>query len=810
MTPKSIFRIGWTACTVGVALAAVVARAQDAAEFGSELLQLESHAARLARHPVQVQGPRGPRFVEERLAEGELYYRLHDYERASILLYDIVEHHQNHVAYPDALMLLGDTLAAAGDSSGARMRYQEVLDHAHEPRFRGYLQRAMVALLEIVTQTRDFTDVDRYVSKLDQFSSTPEFAAAVSYFRGKLLYLKAVPVSPAGHAAADDQRPLDQWVADPQLLDLAKRSFDLVPVTSPLHSGASYFAGTICVLRGQLSQAIGYFNKAALAPVSTDDQRAIQELANLALGRVYYELDDSFRAIPFYQSIPSTSPRFDAAQYELAWVYLRVGDSDRAQRALEALAVASPNSRYIPDAGILRGNLLIREGKHVQAHKVFTEVKQRFEPVVHELDTVLQTPQPGHESSIAYFQSLVAEHWGTLKLANTLPPNARRWVRPEGKFEPAVAVAVDVGETNIKREETQHLARRLDSTLEAGSAVTAFRDSREHRQQTIAIRNRFTELRRSMIRAEAKSIRTFQSPELQKVRQERLMLESALDKLPTNPAEFLERDATIDRQRVAYEREMSRLTTELAGLDARIAALQSYLADDKRPVRLTDEERTKVLAEVATQRELTAEFRATLSQLKDDVERNVLQSGVGDERYREDAELRLAYRRAVDQEHALLARAGAPQASTFGRHFERIQNGERLLDQADVATDDALTARVQTIREAIQKETQSLAKQEQDTLAVRKDTEEIVGVLMYDSLRRARARFHDITLKADVGVVDIAWADREEHRMRVDTLSRERARSLQVLEDEFRDIVGQDQSTPENTAGSDSSSGGAL
>jgi hypothetical protein len=44
-------------------------------------------------------------------------------------------------------------------------------------------------------------------------------------------------------------------------------------------------------------------------------------------------------------------------------------------------------------------------------------------------------------------------------------------------------------------------------------------------------------------------------------------------------------------------------------------------------------------------------------------------------------------------------------------------------------------------------------------------------------------------LKADVGVVDVGWADREEHRTRIENLTRDRARALQSLDDEFSEIM---------------------
>lgn len=55
------------------------------------------------------------------------------------------------------------------------------------------------------------------------------------------------------------------------------------------------------------------------------------------------------------------------------------------------------------------------------------------------------------------------------------------------------------------------------------------------------------------------------------------------------------------------------------------------------------------------------------------------------------------------------------------------------------------------------------------------------------------ARFYDLVLRADVGNIDVAWAEREEHRMRVELLTRERAREIKALDDEFNEIMDQSQ-----------------
>jgi hypothetical protein len=59
----------------------------------------------------------------------------------------------------------------------------------------------------------------------------------------------------------------------------------------------------------------------------------------------------------------------------------------------------------------------------------------------------------------------------------------------------------------------------------------------------------------------------------------------------------------------------------------------------------------------------------------------------------------------------------------------------------------------------------------------------------YANFAAVRRRFYDLVLRADVGTIDVSWADREEHRMRVELLTRERAREIQALDDEFQEIM---------------------
>ncbi|HEX4353887.1 MAG TPA: hypothetical protein VHZ95_13255, partial [Polyangiales bacterium] len=142
------------------------ARAQDLQTSLHEMTDIEQASGQLRSSPVHGAELRSATYVEERLTDGELFFRLHDYVRASIILTDICENYPKHASYPDALSLLGDSLFQAGDYLGARERYRTILDHADEPPFRSRVQPALGRLIEIAIKIRNFDGIDRYFERL--------------------------------------------------------------------------------------------------------------------------------------------------------------------------------------------------------------------------------------------------------------------------------------------------------------------------------------------------------------------------------------------------------------------------------------------------------------------------------------------------------------------------------------------------------------------------------------------------------------------------------------------------------------------
>jgi hypothetical protein len=65
----------------------------------------------------------------------------------------------------------------------------------------------------------------------------------------------------------------------------------------------------------------------------------------------------------------------------------------------------------------------------------------------------------------------------------------------------------------------------------------------------------------------------------------------------------------------------------------------------------------------------------------------------------------------------------------------------------------------------------------------------VVGEVAMRNFQRVKERVKGIVLRADIGIVQEAWEQREEQRQRVRNLQRERAREEQMLNDELREVL---------------------
>ncbi len=760
---------------LAMGLLASGASAQDLNQLDRDLADIESDTQRLMSRPVRVNTLKSDTFVEERLTDGELYLRLEDYLRAAILFTDIVEHYQRHRAYPEALFLLGESLFRAGDNLGARRRYEEIIDNGSDPAFSPYVERSLGRLIEIAIDTQDFRGVDVYFTQLEAIPSAA-LSVTTAYFRAKYLYNRAVPVNQVLNAPADRAiRGIDQ-----ARLEQARLGFLRISSGTAYSLRAKYFVGTIYILRAEYVDAIAALRTVLGHEPANEAETEALELTYLALARLYYETGQLEQAVDAYRAVPQTSDKFDSALYELAWTYIAMGDAVQAERALEVLSVAAPESPLNADGKVLRGELLARAARYNEAEAVFDEVREQFGPISAELART----QIEHPDLPAYFRELVRQNLVDFDIDDFLPETARQWVRVEGNYERALGVLADLSEATQLVEETDELAARITAALSAPNRLAVFSDLRRQRERTTGLRNRLAQLRGAYIDGEERALGGARRlTQANRIRVRRKELQAKVMKMPVDTEDFVDRDLEkLDEYR-ALEGALQGLRVEMLGLEARIVASKTAMAsvDPEKVDRATLE------AELVGHEAEIVDYETQLVWIRRQLEVGRLHVGVGDKRYRSDALERSKFNDAVRREREITGSGGA----AFDIAYERIAATERLLDRRDAEVAAVVKKRVSQMMVVVDEETRNLSRYRSALRSLEGETEDVVGTITYLNFERIRRRFHDLVMRADVGKIDVAWAKREDHRLRIDALTRERAREIQALDDEFRDVMDQ-------------------
>ena len=757
-------------------LAIPTAAAQDLGRVDQELSDLESDTQRLLLQPVRTHDLRSDTFVEERLTDGELYLRLGDHLRAAILFTDIVDHHPTHRAYPEALFLLGESLFLAHDYLGARKRYAQVIERSGDPAFSPYVQTSLSRLIEIAIYTGDFRDMDGYFARLEALPSA-SLSVTTAYFRAKYLYNRAVPVNDVLNAPPTAAiRGLDL-----PRLEQSRQGFVNIPNGTEFSLRSKYFVGVIHTLRGEYADAIGAFQGVlGQAPVNDQEKQAL-ELTYLALGRLYYETNQLEQAVEAYRAVGQTSPHLDHALFELAWTYIRMGDAIQAERALEVLSVAAPDSALNADGQILRGDLLARVGRYDEAEVVFDEVRDTFGPIRDELERQRREQGDLH----AYFREVVRENLDNFDIDDFLPESAQRWIELESDHGRALRVLADLSEAKQLVRETDELAQRITAALSAPNRVSVFSNLRRQQERATGLRNQAAQTRGALIDSEAQSLGSGRGG-VGSARARRRQLQADVMDMPVDTEDFIERDLDELAQYRAAEGELQNLRVEILGLEARIVA-------SRRGLLAIDPEKADPAALRVTLAEHEAEVREyeqKLTWIRRRLEVGRLHVGVGDKRYQADDEKRDAFIAAVTRERETAGSAGA----SYDAGYRRIAAVESQLDRRDAEIAAVVRQRVAEMLTVVDEETANLARYRLALSSLEGETVDVVGAITYLNFNRIHERFYDLVLRADVGKIDIAWARREDRRLRIDALTRERARELQALDDEFRDVMDEPQS----------------
>jgi TolA-binding protein len=496
--------------------------------------------------------------------------------------------------------------------------------------------------------------------------------------------------------------------------------------TSPYGWRARYFLGTILVKRGDLEGASRLYEGLLTTTAPAGDAREIQDMARLALGRLSYERGQTKRAVGFYQSIAGDSKVLADALYELGWTYVRSQDFVRATVAFERLLRLAPDGPEGPEVKLLVANLHMRQGELGLAQAAFVRARDDVEPAYLKLKAVIERSQ----ADPIFLEILTSRDLDALDLSTFVPASARRWVRGDPEVERLLTLSRDVAVSGKGVAELAGDFERIQGALvDIGreDRLALFPDLGRARRRSTETLVELVELRAEF----AGRARRLVQPYLRGAEAQRL--ESSANE-----------HAVIEGQLGAGQLDAAAMPVKMA---AAVSRLQGPWV----------EEPTMTLAVIsgAPERRATERLRV-ISRQDDEVEQAVL------------SRLGTSVRAQVDRELEVVSRADASVSQLL---------------ELDARLDAEANLRVALLGGVVADRQRDVAAANAKLAVVVAQARDLGGGLARVMYTRVADRLYDLVVRADVGLVDVAWGVKARRAATLQALLVKKNREEGVLAD---------------------------
>jgi hypothetical protein len=161
-----------------------------------------------------------------------------------------------------------------------------------------------------------------------------------------------------------------------------------------------------------------------------------------------------------------------------------------------------------------------------------------------------------------------------------------------------------------------------------------------------------------------------------------------------------------------------------------------------------------------------------------------------------DAGLRAEYLALLEQERGLLRQARpAPEPA----EADELGRAEALAGRLDLVDAGAERLKAQfagvgqlhavEVNRRIAAERASLQLQQEQLASVSGDSRNLLGRVALRSFAAVRAQLYRLVLKADVGLLDVAWTQKRERVESIQQLSQQKDAALQALDRDLRQVL---------------------
>ncbi|MCB9637581.1 MAG: hypothetical protein H6727_01585 [Myxococcales bacterium] len=744
---------------------------------------------RLLRQSYRGQRTEGRVSLQKRLSDGQVNFLLRDYVSASVILLDAVETPENRgrSGWLEANFYLAESLFKNGNYISATKYYQRIVEARHR-RFADALTR----LLEIASVTRKYDWINSKMSSVSLDSLPQEKRAKILYLQGKTFY-------------AQDR------------FSTASQFFQRIPQGSPFWSQGQYFLAVVQLKTAPHPQNIDnaiQFLKAGMGGISSSQrngktrQQALYDTILIALGRLYLEKNDYRSALEYYQQIGRRSKVFDEALYEICWTYIRRGrdykdkkkqvrEYDRALKSLNLLLDFLPNSTFYSQAQLLRGQLLLELNRFSPAMEGYNKIVKQYSSVYRELDQIKKN-RLDVEKELLRAVSEKKRARNALVSNSLLPREAVQTLTEDEQIQRVIAVQRDLSQMQSFMADSMRIVQRLERALRVQERILISPELRQARLQSLTLQNQLISLQEESNSLEQSLVLDKMSSS-ERTRYEELLRQlKAYQKQTQNAPKTAE---SINQRSKAFQERAERMavrlhkvTIALNQLEREQRAAQKWLQRSKDARLLSPQAQTDVQTELTwIDKEITV-LRDIKRKLQRELELARIELGYATDPRELKAQSK--YRQLLAQQRALLA---GVQSRLDGEASQIVSELQSINEQLRRSQEELNTFMRQLngnilrytrqVRARLQGEKSKLLRYEQQMNALQSEASQLSRAIIYEGFEGVKKRFYQLILRADVGVIDVVWKEKQTLQTKSQKVTRERNSELRVLDSEFRDLL---------------------
>ncbi len=767
------------AWSAALAISAASARADIVDDLGRKAINLEAQALDIERGlqvPLARAQPSDDK-AQRRLDEARIAFQNRSYADASLAAYEVVEKYTTSRAYPDALFLLADSLFQKQDNATAREYFSRVITEFGDHGL--HYQDSLERLVELSQRLGDPSGVQEVLARLDKVPQGSRSMSA-AYVRGKYLYFSGKFEDSITALGAIDRSSL-------------------------YYFQARYFMGTSYVAKDDLANGAKVFKELVTETPKGADETRVHLLARMALGRIHYERDQLEEALEQYRIIPRRSGLFGDAVYEMAWVYVKAKKFDEALRALEVLALTAPDSARLPEVRILEGNLRVRKAQaltdseqlgnsaeeYSKAAEAFKQARDSYQKPNDELSAVLQN-QPDPDAFLAQLTGKSLETFDV----KPLPPMAIKWAKEEPEVDKALSLTSQLGSVQKEITETGDLLARLEKAINSPARIKIFPDLAERKGQVQNLSDELLQVRDQLTSFERTIMAKYASAE------DRAALDRAIQKqggVKKNMSagggdeSFSERVRKARENVLAIDKKAQEVEVVINILENELSALERYYQDNRDILQVSPGVYQQLQSDVKTG---ISDLRFEFTTIRRDTAQAMDEAGVSDENTEAERSARETFADAQRSEHEVLRlllgkmngddRAKVEQAETLQTRCAYV---DTAIGRANLRIDTILDEQLSDARNTLAAEKTRLDEYRKLAETVQKDSDSTTASVIRDALSEVSKKFYEITVRADLGIVDVTWAQKEEAKDMRDRVSFEASREKRLLTEEYRGIA---------------------